>query len=377
MKTVQVAVIGVGRIGKIHLHHLCTQIPSVEVTYLIDPNLEEAKKLAKQYQVPHVSADPNTAFQDLDIQAVIVCSATHTHASLIEKATQFQKHCFCEKPMDLNPNRILELCQKISESKIQFQLGFNRRFDPGFRKIATQIQSGAIGTPHLVKITSRDPSPPPREYLEKSGGLFLDMTIHDFDMARYLIQDEIVEISARGEALVDPDIQKMGEIDTAVITFRYASGALGVIDNSRRASYGYDQRVEVFGSEGCLLSGNETATQVQNWNRSGIHSDVPLHFFTERYEESYKEELKEFISCIQDPSQVPSVSYIDGLKSTLIALAAKESLLQKKSISISATDLLPNLNQSREYNPNETKPKPLPHQPLQKRLSNRLHTHHS
>jgi myo-inositol 2-dehydrogenase/D-chiro-inositol 1-dehydrogenase len=236
---------------------------------------------------------------DKRIEAVIICSSTDTHAQLIQESAEAGKHIFCEKPIALALSPIDAALKAVEKASVKLQVGFNRRFDTSFKRIRELVAAGQIGRPHVLRITSRDPAPPPIAYVKVSGGIFLDMTIHDFDMARYLIGSEVEEIYAAGEVLVDPEIGEAGDIDTALITLRFVNGALGVIDNSRRAVYGYDQRVEVFGSGGMALVTNRAPDNVQQSDATGVHLAKPLYFFVERYMESYFEEMREFIRCVQ------------------------------------------------------------------------------
>jgi myo-inositol 2-dehydrogenase/D-chiro-inositol 1-dehydrogenase len=221
--------------------------------------------------------------------------------------------------------RIDQALAAVAKAGVKLQVGFNRRFDPSFRKVRELVASGRIGAPQLLRISSRDPEPPPPEYVKCSGGLFLDMMIHDFDMARYLIGDEVEELMAAGNCLVDPEIGKCGDVDTAVVLLKFRNGALGTIDNSRRAVYGYDQRVEVFGSAGCATAGNKIPTEVTLHNADSTVSDKPLHFFLERYEEAYLSEMRAFIDCVRE-DRVPPVGGPDGRVSVAMGHAAQESL---------------------------------------------------
>lgn len=332
MKKIKFAVAGLGRIGKIHLDNLL-QIKTVEVVAAMDP-MEESRLYAEEKKIPFVTDN----FQDLltvaNFDAVVICSPTDTHADYVEQAAKVGKHIFCEKPLDLNLNRVVEVLKVVKETNIKFMLGFNRRFDKEFKKVQTLVKAGAIGEPHLVKITSRDPGAPPVSYIEKSGGLFLDMTIHDFDMARFAVGKEVDEVYARGAVLIDPEIGKAGDIDSAVITLTYTDGTMAVIDNSREASYGYDQRLEVFGSKGMVKADNNTHDTHKLFNAEGVHSSLPLHFFLERYEEAYKIEMQAYICGLKNGTEMP-VDGNDGLQSLKIGLAAKKSLQENRPVKVS------------------------------------------
>jgi len=262
---------------------------------------------------------------------VIICSSTDTHSQITIESANAKKHIFCEKPIDYDIDRIKKALDAVEKAGVKFQVGFNRRFDHNFKRVHDLILEGKIGEPHIIRITSRDPAPPPPEYVKVSGGMFLDMTIHDFDMARYLSGSEVVEVYASGAVLVDPEIGKAGDIDTAVITMKFKNGALGVIDNSRRAVYGYDQRVEVFGSRGCVSVSNDTDSSAVLSSEEGVFSEKPKYFFLERYMDSFAAEMRMFVDSIINNS-VPAVTGIDGLKPVLIGLAAKRSLAEGKPV---------------------------------------------
>ncbi|MGB6607936.1 MAG: inositol 2-dehydrogenase, partial [Atribacterota bacterium] len=250
------------------------------------------------------------------------------------EAAEAGKHIFCEKPIALDIDKIDQAITAVKKAGVKLQVGFNRRFDPSFKKAKNLVASGKIGTPHLVRITSRDPEPPPISYVKVSGGIFLDMMIHDFDMARYLLDQEVVELMAVGSCLVDPAIGEAGDIDTAIVTLKYEKGAWGTIDNSRKAVYGYDQRIEIFGSEGCVMVGNKKPTEVAVIGTEDARSDKPIFWFIERYTEAFLAEMKEFIKCIQEDTR-PPVGGFDGKISVQMGYAAKESLIKGSFVKIS------------------------------------------
>jgi myo-inositol 2-dehydrogenase/D-chiro-inositol 1-dehydrogenase len=308
-----------------HARNLKYQVPGVNVLGVADVFKESAQKIAKELNVPMAEKDYRVLLDNKDIDAVVICSSTDTHAQIISEAAQAGKHIFCEKPIALDVSKIEQAIAAVEKAGVKLQVGFNRRFDPSFKKAQDLVAKGTIGTPHLVKITSRDPEPPPISYIKVSGGIFLDMMIHDFDMARYLLDQEIVELMAVGSCLIDPAIGEAGDIDTAIVTLKYEGGAWGTIDNSRKAVYGYDQRIEVFGSEGCVIVGNPRPTEVIINSAKNTISDKPLYFFIERYQEAYLAEMKEFIKCVQE-NREPSVGGLDGKISVQMGYAAKESL---------------------------------------------------
>lgn len=331
MTHLKIAVAGLGRIGKIHLDNLL-QSKGVEVVAVADPN-EDCLQYAKDKGI-HCTTDSFEEMLEIaGFDAVLICSPTDTHANYVELSAKAGKHIFCEKPLDLSLDRVIGVLKIVKDAKVKLMLGFNRRFDKEFRKVRDLIKNEAVGRPHLVKITSRDPGAPPVSYIEKSGGLFLDMTIHDFDMARFLVDKEVEEVYAKGAVLTDPAIGAAGDIDTAVVTLTYTDGTMAIIDNSREASYGYDQRVEVFGSKGMVQSNNTFYDSHKLYNEQGIHAALPLHFFLERYQEAYRTEIQDFIRGVQNGSVMP-VDGNDGLQSLKIGLAALKSLKQNRPVKI-------------------------------------------
>ena len=330
----RVGVIGAGRIGKLHAQNLTAQIPGVEVAAIADVDLKAAQTLAEQLDVPIASEDYHTLLSNRSIDAVAVCSSTDTHAKIIVEAAQAKKHIFCEKPIALDLEHIDLALEAVQKTGVKLQIGFNRRLDPNFRKIRSLVAEGKIGTPHIIRITSRDPAPPPISYVKVSGGLFLDMTIHDFDMARYLIGSEVEEVYTAAGVMIDPAIGEAGDVDTAIITLRFTNGAIGTIDNSRKAVYGYDQRVEVFGSNGMIQANNNTPDQDIYFNAEGVHSARPLYFFLERYMQSYIAEMTEFVQSIREDTD-PPVTGLDGRIPVVMGMAAKKSYLERRPVQLS------------------------------------------
>lgn len=334
MAIVNVGLIGTGRIGRLHAEHLAFRIPEARLVAVADVNLEAAQQCATALHVPYTFQDHRPIMENPDIDAVVICSSTPTHAPLIEEAAAAGKHIFCEKPIDFDLARIDRALQAVDAAGVKLMIGFNRRFDPNFKRVRDLVAGGAVGTPHIVKITSRDPAPPPIAYVKVSGGIFLDMTIHDFDMARYLSGSEVEEVYAAGGVLVDPAIGDAGDVDTAIITLRFANGALGVIDNSRKAVYGYDQRVEVFGSAGVASADNNYPNTVAVGDARRVSRDLPLNFFMERYTESYIAEMKTFIVCLLE-DRTPPVTGIDGRIPVVIGLAARLSCRENRPVKLS------------------------------------------
>jgi myo-inositol 2-dehydrogenase / D-chiro-inositol 1-dehydrogenase len=332
-KKINVGIIGAGRIGKIHTESVKFHIPEAEVKAVSDVNIDAIKDWAEGLGIPKIVRDYKEILNDPEIDAVLICSSTDTHSPITIEAAKAGKHIFCEKPIDYDLDRISAALKAVEEAGVKFQVGFNRRFDHNFKKVKDLILEGKIGEPHIIKITSRDPAPPPIEYIRVSGGMFLDMTIHDFDMARYLSDSEVEEVYVNGAVLVDPAIGKEDDIDTAVINLKFKNGAIGVIDNSRKAAYGYDQRVEVFGSKGCVAADNDTPTTAVLSTEEGVMCDKPKYFFLERYMDSFVTEMKCFIEAIVNDTETP-VTGIDGLKPVLIGLAAKKSLEEGRPIKL-------------------------------------------
>lgn len=335
MKEIKFAVAGLGRIGKIHLENLL-QMNKVKIVAVMDP-MEESKQYARDKGISNVTSTFEAMLASTDIDVVVICSPTDTHADYVEIAAKSGKHIFCEKPLDLSLNRVVEVLDVVKDTDIKLMIGFNRRFDKEFKKVKALVSEGAIGDHHLVKITSRDPGAPPVSYIEKSGGLFLDMTIHDFDMARFIVGKEVEEVYAKGAVLVDSAIGEAGDIDTAVITLTYTDGTMAIIDNSREAAYGYDQRVEVFGSKGMVKAENNLHDSHQLFTSQGSQGSLPLHFFLERYAEAYKNEMSDYIKSLENGSETPATGN-DGLQSLKIGLAAIKSLKENRPIKLSDID---------------------------------------
>ena len=329
----RVGVIGAGRIGAIHAENLAGRVPEARLAAIADINLPAAQALAARLGVPAAGADYHALLDDPAIEAVVVCSSTETHAQIIEQASAAGKHIFCEKPIDFDLARTDRALAAAERAGVKLQIGFNRRFDPNFRKLQSVVAGGKIGAPHLLRITSRDPAPPPAGYIKVSGGIFLDMTIHDFDMARFVMGSEVVEVYATGAVLVDPAIGELGDVDTAVTVLRFANGALGAIDNSRRAVYGYDQRVEVFGSDGAAAIANNAADNAVISDAHGVHAGPPLYFFLERYAESYLAEISAFVQAVRQDLPTP-VTGAAGRAAVVLGLAAQKSLAENRPVRV-------------------------------------------
>lgn len=331
---VNVGLIGAGRIGRVHAESLAYRVPQAKLLAVSDVFLEAAEKCAADFQIPVAVQDHRVILDDKAIEAVVICSSTDTHAQFISETAQAGKHILCEKPIALDLAKIDQALTAVETAGVKLQIGFNRRFDPNFKRAKEMVASGKIGTPQLVHIISRDPAPPPVSYIKVSGGLFLDMTIHDFDMARYLIGDEVEEVYATGAVLVDPAIGEAGDVDTAVVVLRYQSRAVGTIDNSRRAVYGYDQRIEVFGSEGSIIVANNTPHTAVLSNSEGVRGAKPLYFFLERYREAYVAEMQAFIDTILQDTPSP-VTGQDGRIPVVMGLASEKSYRDHRPVKLS------------------------------------------
>jgi len=314
-------IIGGGRIGRIHASNVAARLDS-EVAFVADADPAAAAALAKS--TGGKVADVDAILADKSVDAVAICSPTDTHADLIERAARARKAVFCEKPIHLDVDRVRACLDVVKQTGATLMVGFNRRFDPNFAALKKRVAEGAIGALEIVSITSRDPGPPPLSYIARSGGLFRDMMIHDFDLARFVLGEEPVSVSAMGSALVDKAIGEAGDIDTAVVIMETASGKVVQISNSRRATYGYDQRLEAHGVEGMVFASNVRETTVEFAGAHGFTSDKALNFFLERYEGAYRNELDAFVSAVKGGTK-PRPDGEDGLKALLLADAAYRS----------------------------------------------------
>jgi len=321
---------GAGRIGAIHAANLAAT-RGTQLLHVVDVNADAARTLAERHgaKVSTVAA----ALADPAVDAVIIASSTDTHADLAIASARAGKAIFCEKPIDLSLKRVDACLAAVKKAGVPMFVGFNRRFDPSFAALRARIAAGDIGAVEQVIISSRDPGLPPIAYLKVSGGQFRDMTIHDFDMARWLLGEEPVELFAYGSVLVDPAVAKVGDTDSAMIVMKTASGRLCHINNSRRAAYGYDQRIEVHGAKGRLLAGNRTATTVELADGQAVSSDKPLFFFLERYADAYRAELAAFVAAVEAKSPLP-VTAEDGRRAIVLAEAAVKSLKTGRPVRI-------------------------------------------
>ncbi len=318
-----IGLIGAGRIGRVHAANLA-RLPAADVRLVADVNEAAARQCAEQTGIPQASGDYHAILTNPAIAAVVICASTDTHARIIAEAAEAGKHIFCEKPIALDLTAIDQALAAVARAGVKLQIGFNRRFDANYRRVHDAIAGGEIGQLQLLHIISRDPAPPPLEYIRVSGGIFLDMTIHDFDMARFLTGSEAEEVYTMAAVTVDPAIGAAGDVDTAVIMLRFANGAIVTIDNCRQAVYGYDQRVEALGSAGAIQTANNYPNAAVISDAHSVHRDLPLNFFMERYTDSFRAEMQAFVDAVLHDRPVP-VTGQDGRAPVVLALAARQS----------------------------------------------------
>jgi len=328
---IRFGVLGAGRIGKVHAATIAAN-PKAKLAYVADAFPAAAEQLAQQTGARVASVEEIIAASDVD--AVLIATPTPSHADLIEAASKAGKHILCEKPVSLSVDRINQCLDVVEQNKSTLMIGFNRRFDTNFSMVEQRLRNGDVGEIEIVTIISRDPNPPPASYVKSSGGLFRDMMIHDFDMARFLMGEEFVVVNALGSALVDKAIGEEGDVDTAAVQMQTASGRIAVITNSRRATYGYDQRIEVHGSTGMLSARNIQNSSVELWNANGIAGDPVQNFFIERYAQAYANEINTFIDAVDAGNTSPRPSGFDGLQAQKLADAATESWQTGKPVQI-------------------------------------------
>lgn len=335
-RRVHIGLIGCGRIGQLHAANIATKVPDAELVCVSDYFQEAARRVAKRFHVPMACTDYNDLIKNAAVDAIIICSPTNTHADIIRAAAAAGKHVFCEKPIDQSLEVIDELARVVEETDIKFFVGFQRRFDGNFARAKKARETGFIGAPLKLHLTSRDPSPPPVDYLKKSGGIFLDQTAHDFDMARYLVGSNICEIMATGMA-VDPEVAAIGDHDHTICHIKFENGCIGTIDNSRSSPMGYDQRAEFFGTNGSITVENVYPIEATYCDRTGTHKDNPMPFFMERYAEAYLQEMLAFVECIIEDKPV-SCSIMDGRMPVIYAAAARKSIEEGRTVRIAEID---------------------------------------
>lgn len=330
-KQLHIGIIGAGRIGKVHADTVAFRLPEARTLAIADVNRDAAQAVAARCGIPTIAGSSEEILANPEIEAVLICSSTNTHADLIVQAAQAGKHIFCEKPIAHSLNQIDRALAAVAQAGVKLQIGFNRRFDANFARVRQAVESGEIGTPRLLHIISRDPAPPPLSYVRVSGGMFLDMTIHDFDMARFLIGDEVEEIYTAAAVMVDPQIGEAGDLDTALIVLRFRNGVIGTIDNCRQAAYGYDQRVEILGAAGKIATENCYPNQAVVSTGKNVQKDLPLNFFMDRYTESFANELRSFVAAVRE-GRATAVTGMDGRIPVVMGLAARKSFDEHRPV---------------------------------------------
>lgn len=334
MNEVRIGLIGMGRIGKLHGNNLVRSVTGARVEAVADIMVNNDNRAwAESLGIKKIWNDPRKIFEDAGIDAVFICSSTDTHADFIVEAAKAGKQIFCEKPIHIKIPKIQEALEAVEAAGVKLQVGFVRRFDHNHKKVHDTVASGKLGKPHIIKVTSKDPEPQPIEYVAVSGGLFMDMTIHDFDMARYLACSEVTEVIAYGAILIDLRIKQFNDIDTAVILLKFENGALGVIDNSRAARYGYDQRTEVHCEKGTVQVANDLNDTSMISTAEGVLCERPTWFFLERYNNAFISEAQNFVdSILKDTPTL--VGGKDGLMSVYVAMAANKSLVEHRPVKL-------------------------------------------
>jgi myo-inositol 2-dehydrogenase/D-chiro-inositol 1-dehydrogenase len=333
-KLLQVGLIGAGRIGQVHASTIAYHVSSAQLAAVTDPMPGAAQAVAAKFRVPTIADDYSAIVADPNIDAVMICTPTDTHAEIITAAARAGKHIFCEKPIALSLEATDAAIQAAEQAGVKLQIGFNRRFDANFARLRQAVVGGEIGAPHILHIVSRDPAPPPISYVRSSGGIFLDMAIHDWDIARFLIGSEIEEVYVQGGVMVDPAIGEAGDIDTHVTLLRFANGVIGTVDNSRQAVYGYDQRVEVFGSAGAIHTENNYPNNSVLSTADAVRRDPRVNFFMQRYVDAFASEIEAFVDAIAGDRPVP-VSGRDGRMALAVGLAAKQSYAERRPVKVS------------------------------------------
>ena len=319
--------------GSVHVANIVNKVPEANLVAICDIRLDVAQAVADRWGITRVVQDYHELLADETIEAVLIATTTSTHAEVIKDCAKAGKHIFCEKPIALDLARIDEALEAVELAGVKLQVGFNRRFDKNFQRVKEIVQSGELGRPCMLKITNRDPELPSKEFLRVSGGLFLDMTIHDFDMAQFQI-GEVTEVYATGSVLIDSELEEFGDLDTALLTLKFKDGTIGSIDNSRQSVYGYDQRLEVFCLEGTAMAENEKENMVLKGNREGFQSSRVPNFFIQRYAPCYVDEVRQFLVSVRD--DLPTVvTGEDGRKAVVIGYAAWKSFHENRPVKIS------------------------------------------
>ncbi|MFC1565431.1 inositol 2-dehydrogenase [Candidatus Neomarinimicrobiota bacterium] len=328
---ITLGLVGAGRIGKMHAVNILANFPAVHLKAVVDLKLDF--NWAEKVGIPVRSKDISAITEDQEINAVVIATPSNTHVEMIRAMAEAGKNIFCEKPIAFEPELIRQTNKAVENAGVILQVGFNRRFDPDYLKVRKAVESAAIGKPHIINMTSRDPKRPNLKFIPGSGGLFMDFCVHDFDMIRFLTGREVEEIYVRGANLVDPKIGELGDIDTALLTLKLSGGAIGIINVCRETNYGYDQQLEVFGSKGSISAQNRRPTSVTLSCKDGVFMDQPFYSFIERYKEAYIAELNGFINCLETDGR-PTVDGHDALEAVLIAVAAQQSLKLNQPVSL-------------------------------------------
>lgn len=331
-RKVKIAVIGTGRMGSVHARNIVRQIPEAELAAVCDIRLEVAQVVADELGIQRVVKDYHDLLEDKNLEAILIASSTNTHAFMMKDVAAAGKHIFCEKPLALELDKVDDALAAVAKAGVKLQVGFNRRFDKSYQRVRAIVDSGEIGRPCILRITNRDPDFPAMDFLRISGGIFLDLAIHDFDMVRYQI-GEVEEIYAMGGVLINEGLKEFNDVDTDVVALRFANGTLGVIDNSRKAVYGYDQRLEVFCSNGTAMANNEAETTVMKGNTDGFLSAKPPYFFMQRYAPCYVEEVRQFVECVRDDKPTPTTG-ADGRAAVVLGHAAWKSLRENRPVKV-------------------------------------------
>ncbi|MCB6201903.1 inositol 2-dehydrogenase [Extibacter muris] len=336
-RTVKLGMIGAGRMGRVLAESVGRFCDNVCIKTIADIYIDNVKEWAVKLGVENLTADYRDILSDGEIEGVIITTTTDLHAQFIREAAEAGKHIFCEKPIDYDVERIAEALRTVKRHEVKLQVGFNKRFDDDHRKVRQLVEEGAVGDLHIIKSTNRDPALPTLDYLKRSGGFYLDTSIHDYDLIRYVSGSEVKEVYAMGETNFFPELKELGDVDTLVIMMKLENGAIAVIDNSRQAVYGFDQRIEVFGSKGCARTENKVPTTTMLYTADTVESEKPLYFFPQRYERTYAEEISQFARAIAEDTDTP-VTGMDGLRPMLIGLAVKESLLKGMPVKVKSPD---------------------------------------
>jgi myo-inositol 2-dehydrogenase/D-chiro-inositol 1-dehydrogenase len=332
-KKVKIAVIGTGRMGSVHCRNIVRLIPEADLVAVCDIRLEVAQAVADELSIQRVVKDYHDLLDDKNIEAILIATSTDTHAFIMKDVAAAGKHIFCEKPLALELDKIDEALAEVKKAGVKLQVGFNRRFDKSYQKVHEIVASGEIGRPCILHIVNRDPDFPSMEFLRVSGGMFLDLGIHDLDMVRYQMGD-VEEVYATGAVLINDELKEFGDIDTGLILLKFANGAMGTIDNSRKAVYGYDQRLEVFCSNGTAMMENEKETTAVKGNVNGFTSAKPPYFFMQRYAPCYVEEVRQFVECVRDNKPTP-ITGADGKAAVVLGYAAIKSLRENRPVKVS------------------------------------------